>query len=144
MAVHGGGPLRTGQCLCGAVRITTQGEPIGVRVCWCRVCQYLAAGGATVNAIFAKADVQVDGALCDYVSIADSGNVMHRRFCPSCGTPLFSASEARPDRLIVRVGAMDNRGDFRPDATIWTKSAPAWACLDETVPRSPAQPAAIK
>ena len=45
----------TGGCLCGAVRFTIEAdEPLGVRQCWCRVCQYLGAGSGTVNAIFPK------------------------------------------------------------------------------------------
>ena len=45
----------TGGCLCGAVRFEIEADaPLGVRQCWCRVCQYLGAGSGTVNAIFRK------------------------------------------------------------------------------------------
>ena len=44
----------------------------------------------------------------DYRSVADSGNVMHRRFCPGCGTHVFSAAESRPHLIIVRNGALDD------------------------------------
>ena len=72
----------TGGCLCGAVRFTIEADaPLGVRQCWCRVCQYLGAGSGTVNAIFSKEAVTVSGPLIDYVSTADSGSIMHRRFC---------------------------------------------------------------
>ncbi len=97
-----------------------------------------------MNAIFDAADVKIEGELTDYVSVADSGNVMHRRFCPRCGTPLISASEARPDRVVIRVGALDDRNTVTPDVAIWTKSAPSWACLDPTIPHEPAQPAPVK
>ena len=44
----------TGGCLCGAVRYEIDAEaPIAARTCWCRLCQYLGAGSATVNALFA-------------------------------------------------------------------------------------------
>ena len=43
-----------------------------------------------------------------YPSVADSGNQMHRRFCPTCGTPLFSEAEARPHLVFVRVGTFDH------------------------------------
>ena len=62
----------------------------------CRVCQYLGAGSGTVNAIFARDAVTVSSSLTDYVSRADSGSVMHRRFCAKCGTPIFSEAEPRP------------------------------------------------
>ena len=136
--------MHTGRCLCGAVTISVRGEPRGVRTCWCRVCQYLGAGSATVNVIFTAADVSVQGEMVDYVSIADSGNVMHRRFCPRCGTALLSASEARPELVVVRAGALDERDAFKPELTIWTREAPAWACFDASVPEVEAQSAPIK
>jgi hypothetical protein len=84
--------------------------------------------------------VTVEGALTDYVSIADSGNRMHRRFCPTCGTHLFSAAESRPHLIFVRVGALDDPELVRPVATIWTASAPSWACIDPDLPRVEGQP----
>jgi hypothetical protein len=78
--------------------------------------------------------------MTDYVSIADSGNVMHRRFCSTCGTPLFSAAESRPHLLFVRLGTLDDRELVRPAMTIWTSSAPIWACIDERIPRVTHQP----
>ena len=135
---------RGGGCLCGSVRLTLHAPPVGIRTCWCRVCQYLAAGSATVNVIFAADAITIDGELADYVSVADSGNTMHRRFCPRCGTPVLSASDQRPDRVVVRAGALDERDDLRPDVTIWVGSAPAWACMDADVPKVEAQPGPVK
>src|SRR5262245_45905338 len=98
-----------GGCLCGKVRFTISKPPLAMRVCWCRVCQYLAAGNASVNVVFPSDAFHIEGELRDYESVADSGNRMHRKFCPSCGTPLFSAAESRPHLLIVRNGALDDR-----------------------------------
>jgi hypothetical protein len=109
-------------------------------VCWCKVCQKIGAGGATVGAAFRTEAVSIEGALKDYVSIADSGNRMHRRFCPECGTHLFSEAEARPHLIFVRVGALDDPEIVKPVATIWTASAPSWACIDSDLPRIPGQP----
>jgi hypothetical protein len=131
----------TGGCLCGAVRFEISADaPLGVRQCWCRVCQYLGAGSGTVNAIFRKDALTVSGPLTDYVSEADSGSTMHRRFCAQCGTPLFSEAEPRPHQIIVRAGALDDPNLARPGGTIWTKSAPAWACFDPSLPRTEGQP----
>jgi len=133
-------PAITGGCLCGAVRFRISKPPIAMRLCWCRLCQYIAAGNATVNVVFPSDAVSVEGALTDYRSIADSGSVMHRRFCPACGTAVFSASEARPHLLIVRNGVLDNTALLRPSTTIWTDAAPAWAWIDESLPRHTGQP----
>jgi len=130
----------TGGCLCGAVRYRSTSQPIAVRSCWCRLCQYLAAGSATVNAAFLKADVIVTGETTDYESVADSGNRMHRRFCPKCGTSMFSEAEARPHLIFVRAGTLDDPNTAAPSATIWTSAAPRWACINETLPKFEGQP----
>jgi hypothetical protein len=124
----------TGGCLCGAVRYTASAEPITSRACWCRVCQYFAAGNATLNVMFRSQAVTIEGDLTDFSSLAESGNRMHRRFCPTCGVHLFSAGEARPDLIIVRTGTLDDPGSITPVASIWTKQAPSWACIDQRLP----------
>src|SRR5215216_2799678 len=85
--------MTAGGCLCGAVRYRTEAEPIVTRLCWCRVCQYIAAGNAAVGVCFPTAGFAVTGETRDFVSVADSGNRMHRRFCPSVGDDL---DEERP------------------------------------------------
>ena len=98
----------TGSCLCGAVRWQSTAPPITTRVCWCRDCQYLGAGSGTVGACFRTEAFSIVGETSSFSSIADSGNRMHRRFCPVCGTPLFSEAEARPHLIFVRVGTFDD------------------------------------
>jgi len=129
----------TGGCLCGAVRFTMAAAPLVVRTCWCRLCQYLGAGSATVNACFPSDSLTVTGEIRNYRSVADSGNVMQRGFCPTCGTSLFSATEVRPHLIFIRVGALDDPNLVRPEATIWTSQAPDWACIDPAIPRHEAQ-----
>jgi len=129
-----------GGCLCGAVRYETNADPITTRLCWCRLCQFIAAGNATVNVCLPSAGLSVVGETCDNMSIADSGNRMHRRFCPTCGTHLFSEAESRPHLIFVRAGTLDDREVARPAAAIWTAQAPSWACMDESLPRWEGQP----
>jgi hypothetical protein len=130
----------TGGCLCRAVRYRITAAPIVTRVCWCRVCQYLAAGSGTVNTCFPSSAITIEGELRDYPLIADSGNVMHRRFCPMCGTQMFSEAESRPHLIFVRSGTLDDREIAKPSATIWVSSAPTWACIDDSIARVEAQP----
>ena len=129
----------TGGCLCRAVRYEVTAEPLAVRTCWCRLCQSLGGGTASVNLAFPTEAVALTGELNDYESVADSGNVMHRGFCPNCGTPVTSAAEARPHLIFLRAGTLDDPSIGAPQATIWTSEAPAWACIDETIPSHPAQ-----
>lgn len=125
----------TGGCLCRSVRYRFTAAPIVTRVCWCRDCQYLGAGSGTVNVCFPTQGMSVEGTTHDFRSVADSGTTMHRRFCPRCGTPLFSEAETRPHLVYVRGGTLDDPEIARPAVTIWTVSAPTWACIDTNLPR---------
>jgi hypothetical protein len=93
-----------------------------------------------VSAAFLTRVVTVSGTLTDHVSRADSGSVMHRRFCTQCGTPVFSEAESRPLLIFVRVGTLDDPTIVRPAANIWTKSAPAWTYFDPSLPMVEGQP----
>ena len=130
----------TGGCLCGAVRYTASAAPVVTRQCWCRVCQYFGAGSSTVNAVFRTADVNMTGEVKYFSSRADSGNLLHRGFCPACGTPLTSHAEIRPHLLILRTGTLDDPAIVKPAMDIWTGSAPEWACLDPDLPQVAGQP----
>jgi hypothetical protein len=130
----------TGGCLCKQVRYRITAAPIVTRICWCRLCQYLASGSGTVNVCFPSNAITIEGEMKDYRSLADSGNVMHRRFCPSCGTALFSEAEIRPHLVFVRAGTLDDPEIAKPAATIWTSSAPSWACISESLPKIEQQP----
>lgn len=137
------GELVTGRCFCGAVRFQFDQPPVATRACWCRDCQYLSSGNASMNAFFKTASFTLTGEVGEYLSTADSGNVMRRRFCAKCGTPLFSEALSRPDVMAVRAGALDDREIAGPASIIWTASAPSWAFIDPALPSCAGQPAAL-
>jgi hypothetical protein len=130
----------TGGCLCRTIRYEFTAPPIVTRVCWCRVCQYVGAGSGTVNTCFPSGALTLHGEPHDYSNIADSGNVMHRRFCPRCGTHLFSSAESRPHLVFVRAGTLDDPETAKPASTIWTSAAPSWACISDALPKVERQP----
>lgn len=130
------GKTITGGCLCGAVRFTISASPMATRACWCRLCQHIGAGSGTVNVVFPSDAISIEGETTDYACVAESGAHMHRRFCPTCGTPVFSAAEEWPQVIIVRAGALDDPEIGKPALTIWTSEAPSWACFDPDVPQA--------
>jgi hypothetical protein len=133
------GPI-TGRCLCGAVRFQAEGPPVAARACWCRDCQYLSSGNASINAIFETVGFTVTGQVNEYTSAADSGRLIRRRFCPTCGTPLFSDQVGLPEYVVVRAGALDDPEAGRPASTIWTGSAPRWGYVDPGLPACEGHP----
>lgn len=132
--------MATGGCLCRAVRYDIPGKPIAARVCWCRLCQYLGAGSGTVNVAFPSDGVAITGEPRWRIDTADSGNTLRRGFCPECGTPLFSVTDARPHLVFVRAGSLDEPDLIAPGATIWTSEAPVWAHFDPALPQIEKQP----
>ncbi len=133
--------MHKGRCLCGAVSFSVAADPVALRTCWCRQCQYIGAGSATVNAVFPSEALEVEGETTAIQGMADSGSAMTRRFCPKCGTHLFSQASTRRHQVVIRVGALDEPERFAPQATIWAGAAPPWAAIDEALPKIAGQPA---
>jgi hypothetical protein len=132
-----------GGCLCGSVRYKATQKPLQMRACWCRLCQFIASGSATINLAFRTEAVTITGELKDFPSTAESGSKMHRRFCPTCGTHLFSEAEERPHLIIIRAGTLDDPGLVELDTVIWTAEAPRWAYIDPNIPHFKGQPPPI-
>ena len=130
--------VHTGQCLCGQVRFAIDAEPEGARMCWCRDCQRIASGSATVNVLFPEEAVRYDGEMTTLRLIADSGNTVERGFCPRCGAQMYSKTvEPAGLPMRVRAGTLDDPELMAPTAIIWTASAPSWAPLDPGLPHHP-------
>ena len=133
--------VHTGQCLCGQVRFTIDAEPEGARMCWCRDCQRIASGSATVNVLFPEEAVRYEGEMTTLRLIADSGNTVERGFCLQCGAQMYSKT-VDPSGLPMRVraGTLDDPELIAPQAQIWVSSAPSWALLDPNLPQHPKAP----
>ena len=130
-----------GGCLCGAIRYTIDAEPVGARMCWCRDCQRIASGSATVNVLFPEEAVSITGDLALFTMIADSGNIVERGFCKVCGSQMYSRT-VTPKGLPMRVraGTLDDPELCAPTAAIWTESAPSWAPIPDHFIRHPKGP----
>lgn len=126
----------TGRCFCGAVSYSIAADaPLGSRACWCRGCQKIASGSATVNALFPEEAVTFDGPISTIRKTADSGNTVERGFCKECGSQIFSRTvEPAGDPIRIRVGTLDDPEIAPPTALIWVESAPSWAALDPKLP----------
>ena len=131
----------TGHCFCGQVSYSIAADPVGARMCWCRDCQYIASGSATVNVLFPDDAVTFSGEITVIEKIADSGNTMHRGFCPVCGSQMYSRTVQPPGAPIrIRAGTLDDTELMPPQSVIWTSSAPAWAVFDPALPAFPKAP----
>jgi hypothetical protein len=130
-----------GGCLCGQVRFLIDAEPMGARMCWCRDCQRIASGSATVNVLFPEEAVHFTGDITAIERKADSGNTVERGFCPQCGSQMYSRTiDPKGAPVRIRAGTLDDPELMAPQAIIWTDSAPSWAVLDPALPHFPKGP----
>src|SRR5262249_36977748 len=80
------------------------------------------------------AEIGGDSSLvCHQKKSVASGNLMHRQFCPTCGTPVFTQSDARLHMIGVRAGTLDDPEIGKPQMTIWTSSAPSCAVFEPNI-----------
>ena len=133
--------MLNGSCLCGAIRYTISAPVTELRACHCRNCQKASGAAGTVNAVVPSAKFNVTkGTPKRYTGVADSGRTLHRYFCADCGSPIYSQRELTPETVVVRAGTLDDAGEMKITANIWTKSARSWAYIDPASTRHPGQP----
>tara|TARA_B100000886_G_C20322506_1_gene448748 strand:+ start:292 stop:573 length:282 start_codon:yes stop_codon:yes gene_type:complete len=77
-------------------------------------------------------DLNIVGELSCYPSIRDSGGLVHRFFCPKCGTPIA----AKPERLdgleAIKASSLDNNAWVEPSMDLYTISRQPWIELSES------------
>jgi len=125
----------TGGCLCGNVRYTIEGDTQMSAVCHCKNCQKQ-AGTAFSTIVGTTADkITIEGDVKTYEDHGDSGNVVLRKFCPNCGSPVFTEADAAPGMLFVKAGSFDDESQFTPGVHFYTKSKHDWLDIGEALPQ---------
>jgi hypothetical protein len=113
--------------------------------CYCRDCQYVSGGGPAHVLVVSRRDLKVTkGKAATFWTEAESGQRVARDFCSTCGTPLFSYTAKRPDRVGLKIGGFDDPPEFQPRLAIWMASAQPWHSVDIAVPRFQRLPRAGK
>lgn len=125
-----------GSCKCGVVRYEHEGTFGVVTVCHCADCRKLQGGGGVVAVPVASADVRWSAGR-DAITEYESSAGKKRAFCSQCGTPLYSRRDNAPEVLRLRIGSIDTPTDVVPVAHIFCTDLPAWASLDDGLPRYP-------
>jgi hypothetical protein len=129
-----------GGCLCGRVRYSVSGEPAFSGICHCRNCQrYTGSAFETVMA-FPAASVSVQGELKTYDDTGDSGQPVHRRFCPNCGSGVIAEVDVLPGLTIILAGTLDDPGAFKPTVDVYWSSVQPWVHAGGERTRFPKMP----
>ncbi|OQK17739.1 hypothetical protein AU255_07705 [Methyloprofundus sedimenti] len=133
----------TGQCLCGKISYTIFAPPRVMSQCHCDDCRKATGTGHASNAFFKQQDVQIIGEPRSYDSVADSGSIVTRYFCPVCGSLLFGALGGIKNVLAVAVGSLDDSSWFKPSVIVYNKRKPHWDFMDPDIPTYAEMPPSV-
>ena len=125
--------VRTGGCLCGAVRYEATGALREVVVCHCRMCRKAHGhiGAYTASARDALRLVEARG-LKWYRSSAQA----RRGFCSACGATRFWDGDGR-DTMSIAAGTLDEPTGLATALQIHVASAGDYYAVDASTPIRP-------
>ena len=122
-----------GGCYCGALRYVAEGEPSFKAQCHCRECQYITGGAPNMFLLMPPDGFRYTKGAPKTFSRSDLENPVTREFCAECGTHLTTR---RPDlpMVILKVGTLDDPGQFTPQAAIYTVDKQAFHHIPDGMP----------
>ncbi|MCO4746886.1 MAG: GFA family protein [Proteobacteria bacterium] len=98
---------RTGQCMCGAVRFSTEELAEHFAICHCKTCQRWA--GTSFKGVSAPtATLEIEGR--EHIAVFKSSGFAERAHCRSCGSTLWYRLTAGPyvGKTSLAVGLLDH------------------------------------
>lgn len=117
--------LRTGGCLCGAVRYEINMKDSRTGNCHCRDCQKNSGTGFMP---FTNVDKGQFRWISKPEGEARASDIAVRRFCIQCGTPMSWEGEEFPDLMSVSTGTLDDPSGLEIEYEIYTRTR--WACYE--------------
>jgi hypothetical protein len=124
----------SGGCLCGAVRYSCDAEPVMTGHCHCEDCRRTSGSGHSSMLAVPEGSLTLTGELKTYVRAADSGNLVSRSFCPTCGAGVTSSNPAMPGLTFLRASSLDDLEVFQPQMHVFAMRAASWDAHSPGVP----------
>lgn len=132
--------LYAGHCGCGAVTVRIQSEVMGPYQCLCHQCQHVSGGGPATFVMAPRDKVDISGDIRSFAESTASGNKASRRFCGTCGTPVYSEPAKSSGLYAIKMSMFANPPWEAVKGIFWTSEKPAWYRLDPQVPQFDTQP----
>jgi len=108
--------------------------------CHCTDCRKSSGTGHCTNIAIPEADFSVSGEVKFYDHPADSGNIVSRGFCPTCGSPIYSINSGIPGMVFPRASSLDEPEIVKPQVVVYTSRAVSWDAVDPNLPSFPEMP----
>ncbi|KAJ4992540.1 hypothetical protein SVAN01_01923 [Stagonosporopsis vannaccii] len=117
---------RTGACLCRKITFRVEGQELNFAICHCTNCRRNCGATYTANAWFLDKHFKWTSGeeLLKQFDDRDTetGEVVHRRFCTNCGSPMLTKSPHMPGITIVPSGVFDGQHEWKPSYEQWRRS----------------------
>jgi hypothetical protein len=108
--------------------------PATAIICHCTHCQKASGSAFSVNLPVSVAEIRFEGEMAAYPDHGESGKLVNRRFCSTCGSSIGSEAEAFPGVFILKAGSLDDHSSIKPAMQVWTRSAQPWVKFAEPIP----------
>ena len=128
-----------GGCLCGAVRYQGETQIAGGH-CHCIDCRKSSGTGHCSHMAVTAEGFSLTGEVRFYDAPADSGNIISRGFCPTCGSAVYSRNSGMPGLVFLRASSLDDPEVFQPQMIVYAKRAASWDRMDPDLPSFEAMP----
>jgi hypothetical protein len=124
-----------GSCLCGAVRFEVTRPFETVTQCHCTSCKKISGGVGTVSGRASTDSIQIlEGEQLLRTYQPEEGSA--KTFCSACGSNLFGGGWPESPQASVRLSALDDPFDRKPEQHIFVRSVAPWETLpDDGAPR---------
>jgi hypothetical protein len=126
----------TGSCVCRGVRFEVTEPLVSAGWCHCPRCQHRTGAHASPGAAVAPGSFRITAGEELVTEWTPPGDGFIKAFCSVCGGHLYSRSPDDPDRLSIRLGAVEGDPGIRPQYHQYTAHAAIWQPLpDDGLPR---------
>lgn len=123
--------IKTGGCLCGAVRYELIGPPKFQGFCCCVDCRKASGSGYVPFMGYDAAQFKVTGDLVAVKKPLKNGRVSTRSRCAACGSLMFGGEYGVDMQHTVYAGTLDDPSFFNPREAIMTGDRAHWAALPD-------------
>lgn len=117
--------LKTGQCLCGAVKFRISGDFESFFLCHCGHCRKDSGSAHSANLFSSSAKISWLSGEENIKQFRLSGSQHVKCFCTDCGSAL-PFSQANDGVLVVPAGSLDSPTGIWPDAHICSSCRASW------------------
>jgi hypothetical protein len=119
-----------GSCLCGAVRFEVVEPFERTNMCHCTNCKKISGGTGTVSGRTRTQAIRIlEGE--QLVQTFQPAEGTAKTFCRECGSNLFGSGWPASEYTSVRLSALDEPFDRRPEMHTFVRSVAAWETLPD-------------